>query len=148
MNNTHFKKQFPYQDANLMAMPFNSEFEVDKYAIDFSSMLLTTTTKDLYLWFKNLNTYKIIDRNSVLTLAKTADLKIENMQAPLGNCSVENREIIEHVHHGGMGNYEGLVSRNNKEDLTIVVLTNQKNKNVFEMVELISNRVLEKQKSK
>ena len=77
-------------------------------------------------------------------LAKTADLDIENMQAPLGNCDIADNQIVEHFHHGSMGNYECLVRRFNEEDMTIVILTNQKNNNVFEISDAILSLIEEK----
>jgi len=141
IKNSVFKSQYPYKDSELMAIPFNSEYEQDQYDIEYSSILLTTTTKDLYHWFENINTYKIINRESLIAIAKSADLELENMQAPLGNCHIKQDEIKEHIHHGSMGNYEALVSRDNKEGWTIVLLTNQKNQNLFEITDLIKNEI-------
>ena len=141
MSNTEIKKEYPFQDRKFMAFPINSDFKEDKYKLKSSTLLLTSSVTDLYTWFIKLNGNEIIDRESVEFLAQTAELEIEDMQSPLGNCEFESEEILEHVHHGSMGNYECLVQRNNKEDLTIVILTNQKHQNVFEISEAIISLV-------
>lgn len=137
MDNSQFKSQYPYKNTEMMALPFSANYESDSYDIMFPSMLLTTTTSDLHSWFSRLNSHEIIDKTSLNLLAQAANLDIDNMQAPLGNCEIKDGEITEHIHHGGMGNYEGLVTRNNFDGWTIILLTNQKNKNLFEITENI-----------
>ncbi len=137
MNGTQIKKQYPYEDRHLMALPFDTDYKEDQYKVNSPTILFASTASDLNQWLVNLNSYKVISKASMSFLAKTAALKNEYMQAPLGNCILEEDSIEEHTHHGSMGNYECLVQRFNKEDLTIVLLTNQKNKNLSELSELI-----------
>lgn len=132
-----FQNAYPYENTNLMAVPMNSDLEQDNYKINYTSMLLTLTPHDLAVWVKNLHQFELINEESLMTLSQTADLKVENMQAPLGICTVVNGDIIEHTHHGGMGNYESLLIRDNKIDMSIILMTNIKNGNVFEIADEI-----------
>ncbi len=137
MTETEMKKEYPYKDRKLIAFPIDSDFKEDNYKLKLSGMLLTTTVKDLSNWITQLNNYGIINKESVEFLGQTAELESDNMQSPLGTCEMKSERIIEHIHHGQMGNYEGLVIRKNEKDITLVILTNQKNKNVFEISESI-----------
>ncbi len=141
LKHTILKKEYPFDDKVLMAMPFNEDFKEDGYQVKAPTMLFTSTTKDLYHWFFNLNSLQIINQESLNIIAKTARLKNDNMQAPLGNCIIKDDVIIEHLHHGSMGNYEALVQRYNTEDITIILLTNQKNGNVFDLAASIYTMV-------
>lgn len=143
LNQTVLKDQYPYLDKTLMASPFNEVFKEDQYKVSTPTILFSSTTKDLYTWFLKLNSFEIINEASVKLIAATADLKNENMQAPLGNCIFQDDKIIEHYHHGSVGNFEGLVKRYNQKNLTIVILTNQKNQNVFDISEAIYAMVSE-----
>jgi len=148
LKNTIIKDQYPYTDTTLMAIPINEAFEEDQYNINVSAILFSSTTEDLYHWMKALHSYSIISKQSLLTLSETATVGSSNLQAPLGNCKVSNNTISEHIHHGSSGNYEGIIQRFNNEDLSIVVLTNQKHQNVFEITEeirgIIAASILEK----
>jgi len=137
MKGTEIKKEYPFKERRLMAFPINSDFKEDKYKLKSPTMLLTSTVNDLNIWFTKLNKNEIIKKESLKFLGQTAKLEKDNMQSPLGACEIESGEILEHIHHGQMGNYESLVKRNNKEDITIVIMTNQKNKNVFEISDSI-----------
>ena len=138
MKNTLVKAQFPYKDRTEMAIPFNAEFKEDNFKIKDSSVLFTSTAEDLYKWFKKLDSFKIINKKSVKFLSETAKAG-DNIQSPLGNTVWQNKKLVEHTHHGTSANYEGLVRRFKKDRLTIVILTNRKNGNVYE----ISNKIRE-----
>ncbi|MCV6631159.1 MAG: beta-lactamase family protein [Flavobacteriaceae bacterium] len=146
LNNTVFKKQYPYTDMSKMAMPINADFKKDPYKINVPSMLLTSTTEDLYNWIKNLHNFKIINSESLHFLTQTANLDNKAMQAPLGDCTLKDRKITTHSHHGSAGNYECLIERDNLNDVTIVILTNQKHGNVFDISKKISKIVDRKAK--
>lgn len=130
-----FKTSFPYQDKKDMAIPFNQDFKEDAppFKIKSPSFLFSSTAIDLSKFLKELHSYTIISKKSLLTLSKTADFKSYNMQSSLGNVKVLNDNIVSHLHHGSSGNYECLISQNNEKDITIIVLTNRNNKNVFEI---------------
>jgi len=142
LKSTVLKAEFPYQDKNLMALPFNKEFQEDAFKLKTPAMLFSPTTSDLNKWLEALHSFKIINKTSLMMLTETAAIDGKSMQAPLGTARVENDQIISHIHHGSSGNYEGLIQRFNQDDLTIIILTNQKNKNVFEIAEEIKKVVM------
>ena len=136
MKNTLVKPQFPYADRSFMAIPFNAEFKEDNYKIRDSSFLFTSTAFDLYKWFDELDSFKVINKESVKFLSETVKAG-NNIQSPLGSTTWKNKKLIEHRHHGSSANYECLVGRFRKDKLTIVILTNQKNKNVHDISDKI-----------
>ncbi len=80
----------------------------------------------------------MLANRSVKTLsekAKTGD----NIQAPLGACDWKNDKIIEHSHHGSTASYECVVRRFKQDGITIVILTNQKHRNVHDISDEIYN---------
>jgi len=141
LKNTIFKEQYPYKNNSAMALPFNSDFEQDEYKVNTETMLLSSNVEDLYNWIEELHTFNIINKESLNFLTKTAKIDRKDMQAPLGNCVLNNGHITEHTHHGSMGNYECLIQRYNLKNLSIIILTNQKNSNVFDISKSIKTIV-------
>ena len=92
----------------------------------------------MFQWFEQLDSFKIISKESLKFLSETAK-KGENIQSPLGVGIWEGDKIIEHSHHGSMINYECMIRRFKQDDLTIVILTSQNNRNADD----ISNKIAE-----
>lgn len=136
MDNTIIKEQYPYADKALMAIPFNADFKEDDYKLSAKSLLFTSTASNLANWFEQLGDFKIITKKSVKQLSEQAK-KGDNIQSPLGFTDWENDEIIEHSHHGSTASYEGVARRFKQDGITIVILTNQKQGNVYEISEKI-----------
>lgn len=136
LDDTVINESYPYKDKKLMAIPFDTNFKEDDYKISVSAVLFTSTAEDLYNWFEKLDTFRIVSKESVRLLSEEAK-EGENIQAPLGFADWENDELIEHSHHGTAVNYECVVRRFGKDALTIVILTNQKHRNVYEISEKI-----------
>ena len=140
MKSSVVKKEYPYKDKTLMAMPFDADFKEDMYSISVDGPLFSSTAEDMARWFESLGDFKLISKQSVHVLSETAT-EGENIQAPLGTCLWENGDITKHAHHGSSGNYECLVTRYKQEGITIVILTNQKQGNVHEITDAIYGMV-------
>ena len=154
INNTEFHTIVPFLDRNLMAIPFdqayvedstkleiaNGSYAQDSSKVSISGALFYFTAQDLYQWIDSLHTYKIINPESFKFLSENADF-FGNIQAPLGFINWENNKIVEHGHHGENGNYEAIVRRYYKgnEVLTIIVQSNQKRQNMFEISDEINS---------
>lgn len=136
MNSTVINDQYPYIDKTLMAIPFDTDFIEDDYEISIKSTLISSTARDISVWFEQLGDFNIVNKQSIKILSEEAKWGF-NIQSPLGLCDWENNKIIEHSHHGSNGNYECIVRRFKQEDITIVILTNQKHENVYD----ISNEI-------
>ncbi|WP_108868760.1 serine hydrolase domain-containing protein [Aquimarina aquimarini] len=136
LEHTLIKDQYPYTDKELMAIPFNAEFNEDTYKVSVTSVLFSSTTKDMYHWFKNLDAFNIITKKSVQFLSETVK-EGDDIESPLGLGEWENDKIIEHSHQGSTANYECLIRRFKQDDFTIIILTNQRNKNVYDISDSI-----------
>ena len=142
MSNTIIKPEYPFQDRTLMTIPFNSDFKEDKYNLALNNLLFASTARDMANWLKKLGDFEVVNKSSVKTLSRKAK-RGNNIQGPLGNCDWDNDNIIEHAHHGSNFNYECLVRRFKQDEITIVILTNQKNGNVNEISDEIYKIVKE-----
>lgn len=134
---------FPYPNRKGIAIPFDENFEEDTFSVNISNIMFTLSAMDVFRWVEALHSFKIIDESSVAYLGKTASLERSNMQAPLGTCVFENGVLVTHRHHGSSGNYEGLVTRMNRSKVTVVLLTNRKNRKLDEittkLLEIVEN---------
>lgn len=137
LNNITIKSQYPYKDKTLMAIPFDKEFKEDYYKISAPSLLFSATTEDLYNWLKRLHDFQIISKESLKILSERYE-NDDDYQAPIGFCSWDNNKVIEHSHHGSSGNYECIVRKFNKDKLVIIILTNQKNNNLYKISDKIN----------
>ena len=125
---------YPYRDTNLMAPPINEKFEEDDYAIEVTN--ICSSAISMYRWFNQLDNFAIISKASMKQLSEEA-IPENNIQAPLGRCDWKNDNITLHLHHGSSGNYESLVRNYPQDNLTIVLLTNQKHGNLHDMADMI-----------
>ncbi|WP_196887305.1 serine hydrolase domain-containing protein [Aureivirga sp. CE67] len=132
MKNTIIKEQYPYKDKTLMAIPFNSNLKEDDYKLSAKNLLISSTATDLANWFEKLGNFQIVNKQSIKKLSEQAK-KGDNIQSPLGYIEWRDNKIIEHSHHGSIENYECIVRRFKQDNITIVILTNQKQQNVFDV---------------
>ena len=136
LSGTLIKSQYPYADKTLMAVPFNTNFDEDDYQMSVKSLLFSSTARDMATWFEHLDNFKVVSKESMKALSEEAKIG-NNIQTALGHCDWEGEKIIEHSHHGSTANYECVVRRFKQDDITIVILTNQKHGNVYEISDTI-----------
>ncbi len=129
IHNIAIKRQYPFPERSLMAIPFDEDLNEDDYTLAVDNLLFTATAMDLAKWIEAVGQFKVLSRSSVNFLSATV-IKGENIQSPLGRCVWENGIITEHSHHGASGNYECIVRRFPEENVVIVLLTNRKKGNV------------------
>jgi len=148
IKNTKFHATLPFVDRSLMAIPFDQNYVEDatkleivnganlkgSSKVEVSGALFYFTAQDVYQWIDSLHAYQIINPESFKLLSEHADFS-GNIQAPLGSVEWENNRVVEHTHHGENGNYEAIVRRyyNGNDALTIIVQSNQKRQNMFEI---------------
>ncbi len=154
INNTKFHRIVPFLNRDLMAIPFdqayvedstkleitNEAYVEDSSKIVVSGALFYFTAHDLYQWIDSLHAYKVINPESLKLLSEHADF-FGNIQAPLGSVEWDDGKIVEHTHHGENGNYEVIARRyyNDTDALTIIVQSNQKRQNMFEISDEIKS---------
>jgi len=142
------KDKYPYTDSSLMAKPFDLNHAIDSYKIALP-ILFSSNVKGLNNWFEKIHSNKMISQKSKLFLGKTANILTDDFkQSPLGIVTICQKEtfglpyVIEHTHDGSNGNYQVIARRFNDNDLSIIILTNQKNNNLFDISENIYKIVI------
>lgn len=128
------KEEYPYQDASLMAIPFSKDFKVDDYEAEVT--IVCSSAKGMYNWFKLLDNFKIISRESMKQLSEEV-MPGEYVQSPLGQCDWNGNDIELHFHHGNSQNYESLVRHYKKDGLLIILMTNLDNENLYDIADNI-----------
>ncbi|UTW57138.1 beta-lactamase family protein [Kordiimonas sp. SCSIO 12603] len=142
INNATTHTVIPFVDRHLMAIPFDKAFKEDAWKLEISGALFYFTARDLYQWVDQLHAYKIISAESFKLLSEEADF-FGNIQAPLGSVKWGDGNVVEHTHHGENGNFESVMRRyySGDDELTIIVFSNQKRQNMFEISDEIKSIV-------
>lgn len=136
-----FKKanvSFEIQKDSVLAEDMAGSFDNDHNATTFIHGIseLYFTIEDLHNWEKQLHHGKIIKSSSVNILAKSFD---KNSESSLGYVSIENGKIIEHYHQGSGNNYEAVLKYDLKDDLMIIVMSNNQNFSAGPIADAIFN---------
>lgn len=137
MSNSVFFQEFPFEKDDPIARPLNSDLKESfpPFRIESNRFLFASTVKDLFSLSQDLHQYTIINKESLKKIASKPSLSVEDPETPLGKVQIKNDQVAEHIHHGSSGNYESLLYF--KNGLTIILMTNRKNSNLFELSEKI-----------
>lgn len=128
------KNQYPYQDTTKIALPFNKAFREDSYHLELVNFCSSTT--GMYRWFKQLDYFEIVTKESVKLLSEEA-IRGSNIQAPLGRVDWKDDDLVLHLHHGSHESYECLVRNHKQDELIVILLTNQKHSNLHNIADVI-----------
>ncbi len=103
--------------------------------------LMYLTTEDAYTWVNSLFTGKVINHNSIAHLFSAFS---DNAEASLGHGQYVDGKLVSYYHHGSNFNFEALYFYDLQEDLIIILMTNNKDKKLFEISKsigaIIANR--------
>ncbi|HKI79741.1 MAG TPA: serine hydrolase [Ignavibacteriaceae bacterium] len=115
---------------------FNNDMVNDRpMDIEFSGWVYPTAN-DMYNWISSLHSDRIISKESLILLF---DSYSKNSESALGKGIFENKELLFHEHQGSSFNYESFIHYNVNEDLSIILMTNNKNFKLREIAESIEN---------
>ena len=117
-----------------MAHSFDNDFNETSFIHGGEELYMTIA--DLYNWQKTLHHGKIVSSNSLVTLSKSFD---KNSQSSLGFVKLENNNINSHYHDGSGNNYESVLKVDKKNDITIVLMSNNQNFKLGALAEGIQN---------
>lgn len=123
----------PTDNDPLMARSFDNNFKQDGLEVPISGWTCLNLD-DFYKWAQ------CIDNFCIINPASTYEIIIPfspDKQAGLGNGSMEADKVISHVHDGSAIHYQALVQTETKKGRTIIILSNQKQGNVYEIAEAI-----------
>lgn len=115
---------------------FNNDMVNDRpMDIEFSGWVYPTAN-DMYNWISSLHSGRVISKESLMLLF---DSYSKNSESALGKGIFENKELLFHQHHGSSFNYESFIHYNVNEDLSIILMTNNKNSKLRDIAESIEN---------
>jgi|TARA_R110002072_G_scaffold192107_9_gene348882 CubicO group peptidase (beta-lactamase class C family) len=115
---------------------FNNDLVNDSSSdIEFSGWVFPSIS-DLFNWVNSLHSGKIISKESLMLLF---DSFSKNSESALGKGVFKNNELMIYQHQGSSFNYESLIHYNLKEDLMVILMTNNKNLKLRYIVEAIEN---------
>jgi CubicO group peptidase (beta-lactamase class C family) len=112
--------------AENAAKAFDSEYKDTPYPQGMTGWVRLPVT-DLYKWTECLHSYNVISKASVNELAAN----FPGGESSLGTSGFENGELVWHQHQGSNNNYEALFYSNLKEQVTIVMMTNNQQMKVY-----------------
>ncbi|WP_261511605.1 serine hydrolase domain-containing protein [Chryseobacterium paludis] len=125
----------PTDKDPLMARSFDNNFKQDGLEVPISGWTCLNLD-DFYKWAQ------CIDNFCLINPASTREIIIPfgpDQQAGLGNGSMEADKVISHIHDGSAIHYQALLKTETQKGRTIIILSNQKQGNVYEIAEAIEN---------
>lgn len=117
-----------------IAVSFTDDFTEDRTDAPYAGIIFITAG-DLFKWLQCLHHEKLITKQSLFQIGQSFNGK----QSGLGKADFKNRDLVRHYHHGQSINFEALVYTDVKEKISILLLTNNKKNNVFEIAAAIES---------
>jgi len=115
---------------------FNNDLVNDSSSdIEFSGWVFPNIS-DMFNWVNSLHSGKIISKESLMLLF---DSFSKNSESALGKGVFKNNELMIYQHQGSSFNYESLIHYNLKEDVMVILMTNNKNLKLRNIAEAIEN---------
>jgi CubicO group peptidase (beta-lactamase class C family) len=115
---------------------FNNDLVNDSSSnIEFSGWVYPSIS-DVFNWINSLHSGKIISKESLMLLF---DSFSKNSESALGKGVFKNNELKIYQHQGSSFNYESLIHYNLKEDVMVILMTNNKNLKLRNIAEAIEN---------
>ncbi|MDJ1485371.1 serine hydrolase [Cytophagaceae bacterium YF14B1] len=146
LNYTEFVKKYIFKPCKMSqtvidaytidvttARPFDNNFVEPANFTQSLTGWLRLPIEDLYRWTTCLHSYQLISETSFKELAES----FGDNETSLGSTEFENQQLTWHQHHGSNFNYEALMSCNVKEDITIILMTNNQNFKVYPLKDAI-----------
>ena len=117
----------------LVARSFNNDFKQDGLEVPVSGWTCLTID-DFYKWSQCINNFCLITPASTRTIITPV---APDKQCGLGGGSMKGNKVIAHVHDGSGLHYQALVLTDATKDRTIIILSNQRQGNVYEIAAAI-----------
>tara|TARA_R110002126_G_scaffold124451_1_gene266414 strand:+ start:28017 stop:29309 length:1293 start_codon:yes stop_codon:yes gene_type:complete len=115
---------------------FNNDLVNDSSGdIEFSGWVFPSIS-DMFNWVNSLHSGSIISKESRMLLF---DSFSKNSESALGKGVFKNNELMIYQHQGSSFNYESLIHYNLKEDVMVILMTNNKNLKLRNIAEAIEN---------
>lgn len=124
----------PNDKAPLIARSFNNNFKQDGLEVPISGWTCLNID-DFYTWMQAIQNFKLINPASTREIITPF---AEDKQAGLGGGTMKGNRVMTHVHDGTGMNYQALALTVTEKGRTIILLSNQKQGNLYEIAEAIT----------
>jgi D-alanyl-D-alanine carboxypeptidase len=121
----------PSETDKLVASSFNDDFKQDALNAPISGWTCLNLD-DFYKWSQCINNFCLINPESTLEIITPF---ASGKQAGLGGGSMEGNRVVTHVHDGTTMHYRALLDTDIPKGRTIILLTNQRQSNIYEVAE-------------
>ncbi|QDK78868.1 beta-lactamase family protein [Spirosoma sp. KCTC 42546] len=119
----------PTDADSLLAKSFNNNFKQDKLQAPISGWTCVNLD-DLYKWSASINAFTLISPESTNFILTPVG---PDRQAGLGRGTMDNNRVLTHIHDGAALRYQALLMVDNARGRTIILLTNQKHDNIYDL---------------
>jgi D-alanyl-D-alanine carboxypeptidase len=128
----------PSENTPMLAKPFDNNYKSYLLVPPISGW----TCLDLagfYQWSKAINSFRLISAASTLQMSTPFQAEA---QAGLGNTKMQDGRITIHEHDGIAIRYQALIQYQASKDRTIILMTNQRQDNIYDLAGEI-NKILD-----
>ncbi|MDN5287758.1 MAG: tetratricopeptide repeat protein [Mucilaginibacter sp.] len=119
----------PTNNDPLIAKSFNDDFKQDDLTVPISGWTCFNLD-DFYKWAQCITRFCNINPASTLAIMTPVG---PGKQCGLGGGSMKDGKVITHVHDGSALNYQALLATDATKGRNVIVLTSQKQGNVYEL---------------
>lgn len=123
----------PTDSYLLVAKSFNNDFKQDGLEVPISGWTCLTVD-DFYKWSQCITKFCLINAASTHEIITPVE---PDRQCGLGGGSMEGDKVINHIHDGTALHYQALELTKTSKDRTIIILTNQRQGNVYDIAAAI-----------
>lgn len=123
----------PIASDSLIARSFNNDFKQDGLDVPISGWTCLTVD-DFYKWSKCISSFCLINPASTHTIITPAG---PDQQSGLGGGSMKGKKVINHTHDGTALHYQALELTDANKGRTIIILSNQRQGNVYDIAAAI-----------
>ncbi|ASU33448.1 serine hydrolase domain-containing protein [Mucilaginibacter xinganensis] len=113
----------------LIAKGYNDAYQQDSLTVPISGWTCLTLA-DFYKWANCISTFKLITPASTRQILYPVG---PNKQAGLGGGSMDGDKLATHIHDGSSRNYQALLTDNALKGRVVIVMTNNKQGNVYDI---------------
>jgi D-alanyl-D-alanine carboxypeptidase len=119
----------PSETDKLVAKSFDNDFKQDALNAPISGWTCLNLD-DFYKWSQCINNFSVINPESTFEIITPFAV---GKQAGLGGGSIKDKHVVTHVHDGSTMHYRALLDTDAPKGRTIILLTNQRQSNIFEV---------------
>ena len=119
----------PVDSTPLMAISYNNSFVRSPMVYPFTGWT-AVTLDDFYKWEKGLENFKLISPASTQQILTPFE---PQKQCGLGGGTMDNGILVTHQHDGTAMNYQALLTTDVPKGRTVILMTNNKQNNLYDI---------------